>query len=1375
MKKKLLAVLSVFFIASLGAVTFTACRGHGDSGSDSSSNVSDSTDSGSSSQPETYYSVSFPETEGVKFSSEDDLLSVKRNDRVSFTVTVGAFYSGTPVVTANGTTLEGQENEKTYTYSLRVREDIQIEVSGVSRAVSNLANTGVGTSESPYLIREPIDLLYMAEQVNAGYEAYVCGYFRLENSIDLQGEELEIIGNGSTEHSFFAGIFSGLGHTISNFRIESTEYDYVGLFGIVQAYETQNLGRGGTIYNLNIENYSISATSTGNTLICGSLVAQGFGANIGLCNAKNGTLEVNSDRNNFAYVGGLVGIQRSFTSETTQGTAQYFSELTYSSADIEITGNSGAVFIAGGIVGYVFSADETTVATVTNCYFTGSVSGAFYTGGIAGWLAANGAVENCYSAGYVSAQSNITDTLNSLQYCYANAGGVVGMAERDTAIVDCFSNSELRATSQLGSKYNVTKDILAASDAVAETAYGSHPASVFNCYGKNDGVNFTNPDSVKNKLRWHDTDWTFEEGKYPVVNTEAGEEYEFTLTLDFGDKSVAGENEEDIYQLPVNIGAYYKPMTFWYQNRSIGEQIYGKNGYSSYGYFFDEDFTVAVPYGYIPTRNITLYAAFADYKQVEGTYYILTSNPSESVRLELKNDGTFTCVDSVVETEGTYIYNGEEIYFYSANFDRYYVQTTTSAAQNAYNFKATIEGDRLVLVGGESGDGEILIPDAAPLYAVKGEGVLTGTYYYVKNGTVTIYSFFSDGTGNKTVGDTVTAFTYTLQGNTLSVKEDQNTLTGTKTETGITLDGSVLTETDSFAGVWEMDSASKRYYTFDGAGNWKYVYYGYRYDSVSGQSYLVVLAEDSGTYTLSNEGTADLGNGTTAAFDDNGMLKITATSGNVFAYGKSSSYFGKWNSTGRNNATLALYGIDKDGIGKALITYSSVVDGKRRNEIYDLEYSADILTSGSICLYYSSAFYGILSYNATTGLLSGQLFSLSESSYVDISFRLTDDYTGEWISDEPAFEIVNFNGYGIYKYNTQGTLSPSGRLTIDGESVNYILEDSTMEGYFYYKNEVYRISYDEITKNITVSYGDTNSQWVRKDALTDKTFIDDDENTYTFDGRGALPSGGKLSVLNANNNQMKEYIYRITTEGIKVFDNNDVIALIDTVTDNDGLFYFWKTTTDTNGVKLAERTVFTGTWAVSASYSMAMEIGTMDLNNRLVGCVPASDSDGNLTNLVSTTFTMVDDQYLTCEVNGTTFYVIQIAEKQFVLSPNLNWFNYDGTYGHVMMADSLFGNWTNALGATYQFDGMGLSEDVFGMSRSYMSAGNYTSYYYRWFAKDAEHTGFLIINATYGSQVPAQLVTFCEIGTSRSYTSADGQRAFTLTPVQLSDYMDSES
>ncbi len=1387
MKKRLLVILSSL-LCLLCSAAFVACD---------EPKLEESKPSGS-------YTVTYEAAEGIKYSA-DNVTTIEGGSDLVFTFEVSVFYKGTPIVTVNGrerNTSFADEDEHIYSCKIRsVSKDVTVSISGVEKAESELLKSGTGTIEAPFLIKEPIDLIEMAEVINAGGEnstMSVLGYYHLENSLDFRGEEIQIIGDGNTQYSFFGGYFNGNGHTISNFKID-TDKEYVGLFGIVQAYDMLGFS-GGTIYNLKLSDFTVTSRNTGTTLVCGSLVGQGFGANLTLCEAKNGVVEIYGDQNHFSYAGGLIGLQNSYEYPN-------FSKIAYcATVNVDVNCNAGSTYVAGGIVGFVYSYEETTVSTVCNSYSTGNVSGSFYAGGIAGWLGNYSAIVNCYSTGNVSAQTNLSDLDGSEEYCHSYAGGIVGMAQNDTAIVDCFVTGKMSAMAQLGGNYAHTGDFAGRIEALNETQFNSHLASVFNCYyakdGKSDSIDLTKKEDVKSNLYWHEIDWLFPQGSYPVINdvnssidsdseTSTIEHYYYTVKLDFGDVIAEGE-EEDLSSLEVEIADQYESMAFWYLayiggSGGIPSSIYAKDGYVSYGYYFDEARTLAVPYGYVPTRNITLYVGFADYKEVAGTYYIIpqtASAYSDPIKLTISDNGSYECSDAYETHSGVYVYNGKNILFYDARFARYY-GVSAIENQQEYTFSASLSDNRLTIFGGiytdEDGESVTLVAQDNPLCAVKKEAALVGSYYNKTETETTIYTFYADGRGEASRNDEIEEFTYSGNGAVLEIAFASETLSGTvKNGVPVAVGGKALTAADAYRGTWKLDSLSDKYYVFDGAGNWQYLYYGYRFEK--NHAFKELLNEEYGTYTVENDGLV-LSDGTKISFGADGFV-VAKKSGNEMIYGKENSRFGTWN-TADGSVCLDLYGMGKNGSGEAKLTFITEQNGKTCNEINRLTYSSDVLADDTLCLFYDGALFGLVSYDGNTGTLIGSVYNATESVYADMTFYRLDEYRGEWIGNDsdPLFEIVDFNGYGSY---AAVGVAPDGILLIDGQKVEYTLDGFTLEGYFTYNGTLYSISLDEETNTLTVTpSGEAAIELVRKDVLGDKTFMDETGNEYGFNGKSGI-GDGRLTVV-ATNGETATYRYELTNkDGVVARILNETNAEIGSLTitsENGESSYFL----NLNGKNFAigEKTVFTGKWALSASYASMIEIGTMNLSGKLNGRVPLS-VDG-VVSVHDAEFEMVDGSYLEWEyADGEYLYAVSVADGQFVLSRYLNWFKYEdsGTddsgesvwnYSYAMKADLLFGVWTSALfSQEYAFDGMGLCNEVLGyysVRNIYDTEEDSTEYfYYSYFRQKENPTAFdYVIVTEVGS---AWKVVFCDYDTAGddAYKNEETHRAFTLESVDLSDY-----
>ena len=154
----------------------------------------------------------------------------------------------------------------------------------------------------------------------------------------------------------FAGVFDGLGHTISNLTVNIGSHNYAGLFG----YSS------GTIRNIGLVGGSISGAS--NT---GGLA----GSNSGTIIDAYATSSVSAPSGSL-YTGGLVGENNS--------------TITQSYATGAVTGDD----TVGGLVGYNNS------GTITQSYATGTANGGGHTGGLAG--ANQGTIAQSYAIGAVN-------------------------------------------------------------------------------------------------------------------------------------------------------------------------------------------------------------------------------------------------------------------------------------------------------------------------------------------------------------------------------------------------------------------------------------------------------------------------------------------------------------------------------------------------------------------------------------------------------------------------------------------------------------------------------------------------------------------------------------------------------------------------------------------------------------------------------------------------------------------------------------------------------------------------------------------------------------------------------------------------------------
>lgn len=1042
------------------------------------------------------------------------------------------------IVLANTTIITPDDNG---VYKIKVDGDVTVQTRGLQmdEGFAIRENAGSGTPADPYKISRPIDLFYLAALINGtdGGYSYQDKCYVLTNDIDMGGETLYVIGDMvASESAFFCGDFNGNGHTISNYRIRDYIIDqesyvkvftpYVGLFGYVGA----TLNTAGNIYNLSVDDYVIDVNAYAATLVggrdnpddkscaIGGIAGYAIGATFTGCSA-GGTINVVADDAYPAYVGGIAGYQMSAYSTA----VRYYSAVRSCTSSVKINGQSGNVYAAGGITGYLASYEMRTSAFILNSCFTGEVRGAANAGGIAGAVTAYGAISNCYSTGYVGAACRNLLVIGNEQNAYAYAGGIAGYLDTDTAVSNCFVSGKPFAYSVNGSVYALAGDIAAFKATGGEYFVDTRDALEFNnVVAESGGVYDEN--FFRNTLKWNGLDWTFGEGGYPQVNLteDNAQTYSYTVTVIPKDNTVGGKSSLEIVATDT-----YIPMSYWnIVDGGIEEFINADNGKRSYGYFFDEALTMRVPYGYVPMNDITLYAGFADYRDVAGTYYF--KNGGTSANIELTADGELIYRDGAFIYSSYYIYNGDCAILFDCPA---FAVLTQNGNTTYYAAKAVKVNGNLSLINWNSTPVTGVYTADSPLIAT---GVVSGFTYGVYYAGSNEYIFYENGTG---VTGSGVAFEFVVNPN--------GTVTATNGVT-VTVSGGVVTAvngtavrlTDAFAGVWEKSSGTRKQYSFDGKGNWCYEYFGF---GENGDKKLLETA--SGTYNVSGGKATFVHNSKnmTASFDGNGFL-IIGDGTYTQTYYRENSFVGDWkfyNNKSTEAISVSLGGISKAGYGYATVSYSS--------HDYSVTYGAKTVNGTPVLTFYYTDFvFATLKYSAADGTLHGDIYSqrygamysevfevlFNGSQGYEITFFRNDELLGVWVSEESGLELVQFNGLGFYDVAGNALHNAvRGTISINGVSAgSYKLENYTLTGSFTYLGVKYEISYDEQSGRIKVSPdGGSAFELQERDGWHTLTLVDGDGNVYSFDGRGELSGGGVLTVLVGGDKSNKQtYTYRVS-------------------------------------------------------------------------------------------------------------------------------------------------------------------------------------------------------------------------------------------------------
>lgn len=332
-----------------------------------------------------------------------------------------------------------------------------------------IANEGGGTGleNSPIEIASASELAYLAQQTNSGGKEltlekgesikdktnFTGVYFKLTEDIDLEGQAWTPIGKNNSNP--FKGVLDGDNHKILNLAsINTDDYNYAGLFGIIK--------------NATIQNLHIKIIPTG-------LHVQGVNSNVGVlagyvtddskivnCSIEGGDITVDAPNFSQLNVGGLTGHLRS-------------SSITDCSSNINVRLAGSSVFSVGGIIGVIgnaviekckFKGSITTVDENTNIDYTGGITGASdlntigpnapreskisectanvnitagtHAGGIVGYFY-KGFVEKCSAKGNISTKET-----------KGKAGGIIGENFAGGTVTDCYNTASITSSHSAG-------------------------------------------------------------------------------------------------------------------------------------------------------------------------------------------------------------------------------------------------------------------------------------------------------------------------------------------------------------------------------------------------------------------------------------------------------------------------------------------------------------------------------------------------------------------------------------------------------------------------------------------------------------------------------------------------------------------------------------------------------------------------------------------------------------------------------------------------------------------------------------------------------------------------------------------------------------
>ncbi len=257
---------------------------------------------------------------------------------------------------------------------------------------------GDGSEKNPYTIEKASQLALLAQEINAGTD-YNGKYISLNCDLDLNDCEWTPIGNGVNP---FNGVFNGNNHTISNLKItKGTIFTTENSSGEIKQFTT---GLFGSCYDATIKNIIVDEASI-------------FVQNITDSNAIMG--------------GVLVGTMRTDLVSEMSNINVMHSDIT---CEFEVENNTSVLQI-GGIVGYIYGNDESSIkmnninSDTTVSIENGRASYNFV-GGISGATSTNNLfnVNNC--ASYLAIDIN-----NEHSYLQHNLFGAFGSMQTKNDIV----------------------------------------------------------------------------------------------------------------------------------------------------------------------------------------------------------------------------------------------------------------------------------------------------------------------------------------------------------------------------------------------------------------------------------------------------------------------------------------------------------------------------------------------------------------------------------------------------------------------------------------------------------------------------------------------------------------------------------------------------------------------------------------------------------------------------------------------------------------------------------------------------------------------------------------------------------------------------
>lgn len=1155
------------------------------------------------------------EDEAIEYIFENEVpRNIAVGTIVEFDVRVSPYYDGELEVFANNEKINQNANHH-YSFTATDVSSINITVSGLT--AQNAKIKGNGTKNSPFIIANASQFKTFTDGVNSSTDhKYNKSYISLENDIDFNGFTIDVIGD-TLNINEFSGHFDGKNHTLSNFNIK----DNNGLFGLFGYLVTAEVS------NLTIDTNLSSVPNSDYYNLIGSLAAYNIASDIYNCHF-NGSIDVKNEKGKAVevYVGGLVGYMQSYSRTNT-------SILGYSTVNANITSTgSMEVTSMGGLVGLLSGTHVSVAAYIYNSAFNGNITGtSLASGGIAGTLKRNTSVTNCYSTGTVDATSIARKTA---------AGGIVGIAENESAVSYSFSTATITSSNPNNEEF-IVGDIIGSAYPNAQKGIDDKKVlEVENYYSttkkvEKDGVTYRldNLSDIVKLLKWHQEDW--QENLQP--DYEKGEQSEFIVNFDFG-KDVTNEGLDGsalTQKVDVITIAGYLPIYQIYEGNGMNTFV-ADDQTISFGFFLDAERTIRIPSSYLISKNETIYVGFADYKDIEGEYYVFLDN--QEIKIVFDNNGKMTMYyDGAVENY-MYVYNGNVITIKEAYFAHIEYPNFADAYDLDIDYYAEKEQENLIIY-----DSFFFAKENGMEITAHKANLAMGKWYTTTN---LEYIFQSDGTGKISDGST---FAYTCIDRQINIIIGSKTINAIISEDGTSMSTSTgeelsITKYDEFMGTWETEFANQDLITFNGKGQVEY----------HNDTYDYIIKDEILTFANYR-----------AYFNAQGLL-ILEKDNETKVFGRSGSYIGTWTDT-LLDYWIVFEGINKDGYGYGYDSYGFDFTYVEEAEVSNSE------TIAIMTIYFGTQLYGYGS--LATGDNGSRMLYLAV--YTPSSGMIVDDYNacyidsffGDWNCENGM--SVSFNGlggYDIYEYlNTMQTYwDVRGFVTITENQketkVRYYFDQSTRIGTFEYNGVTYQVTIEG--DNLLIN----NFTFIHPDGLNDYDY-QTERLVFQFNGKSNV-NLGKVIIKSESAENDYDYVYENGI--IEIYDGETKVYTINTNND------FELTDGQGNQEQLGlYHKIMGNKYAISDDSEIEFN-QLFDINGAASAILKTADSEYELTVLY------IDKSYVSLYLNQTFMYYAYYLDESAVALCNANF----EPVSVIAKEDELRGTWTNLDGTTITFDGL---------------------------------------------------------------------------------------